>query len=91
MASTYPEELQAAFMEIRNGEDTVSKAELVKMFLKLELEEKYIQVIIAELSLASADLEHLNFNEFFMRFYLDEEEGEYQNQPIEEQGEESEE
>lgn len=64
-------------MEIRNGEETVSKKELTQMFLKLELEEKYIEVIIAELSLASADLNHLNFHEFFMRFYLEEEEGEY--------------
>ena len=35
------------------------------MFKKLELEEKYIDLIIAELSLCSDDLEHLNFHGFF--------------------------
>lgn len=90
MACDYPYELEAAFMEIRNGENTVSKKDLTEMFLKLELEEEYIEVIIAQLSLASTDLEHLNFLEFFMRFYL-EKEGQEQNQPIEQQGEQSEE
>lgn len=47
MACDYPYELEAAFMEIRNGENTVSKKDLTEMFLKLELEEEYIEVIIA--------------------------------------------
>ena len=45
------------------------------MFQKLELEDKYIELIIAELSLCSDDLEHLNFHGFFERFYIEEEEG----------------
>ncbi len=63
------------------------------MFLKLELEDKYVELIIAQLSLCSDDLDHLNFYGFFERFYLDEEE-ENQNfygDAIEEQREESEE
>lgn len=92
MTSTYPEELQTAFDNIKNGEETVSKKDLIEMFQKLELEDKYIDLIIAELSLCSDDLEHLNFVGFFERFYIDDEEGGYHdNNAIEEQGEESEE
>lgn len=47
------------------------------MFRKLELEDKFIEVIIAELSLCSEDLEHLNFFGFFERFFIEEEDGEY--------------
>lgn len=77
MTCTYPQELQAAFEQIKNGEETVSKKDLVQMFRKLELEDKFIEVIIAELSLCSEDLEHLNFFGFFERFFIEEEEGEY--------------
>ncbi len=90
MTCTYPQQLQAAFEEIKNGEETVAKKDLIQMFKKLQLEEKYIEVIIAEMSISSTDLNHLNFNSFFQRFY-DDEEAEYENHPIEEQGEESEE
>ncbi len=70
MTSTYPYELETAFENIKNGEDTVSKQNLIEMFQKLELEDKYIELIIAELSLCSDDLEHLNFHGFFERFYV---------------------
>lgn len=91
MTCTYPQELQAAFEEIKNGEDTVARQDLIEMFKKLELEDKYIEVIIAEMSICSADLNHLNFNGFFERFYDDEVDGEYENHAIQQQGEESEE
>lgn len=51
----------------------MAREDLKEMFHKLELEDKYIELIIAELSLCSDDLEHLNFYGFFERFYLDEE------------------
>lgn len=73
MTSTYPYELETAFENIKNGEDTVPKKDLITMFQKLELEDKYIELIIAELSLCSDDLEHLNFHGFFERFYIEEE------------------
>ena len=61
------------------------------MFKKLSLEEEYIELIIAELSLCSEDLEHLNFHGFFERFYITEGEGEgegdFQEETIEEEGE----
>lgn len=44
------------------------------MFKKLELEDEYIELIIAELSLCSDDLEHLNYIGFFERFFIGEEE-----------------
>ena len=47
------------------------------MFKKLELEDKYIDLIIAELSLCSDDLEHLNFHGFFQRFYIEDDGEEY--------------
>ena len=71
MTSSYPYELETAFENIKNGEDTVGKADLISMFQKLELEDKYIELIIAELSLCSDDLEHLNFHGFFERFYIE--------------------
>lgn len=74
MTSNYPRQLQIAFQNIRNGEQTVARGDLKEMFQKLQLEDKYIELIIAELSLCSDDLEHLNFYGFFERFYLDEEE-----------------
>lgn len=42
MTSTYPEQLQIAFDNIKNGEQTVAKKDLIEMFQKLELESKYI-------------------------------------------------
>ena len=75
MTSTYPYELETAFENIKNGEDTVGKQDLISMFQKLELEDKFIELIIAELSLCSDDLEHLNFHGFFERFYVEDEEG----------------
>ena len=45
---------------------------MIEMFQKLALENKYIELIIAELSLCSDDLEHLNFYGFFERFYIEE-------------------
>ena len=63
-------ELETAFENIKNGDDTVAREELTGMFQKLELEQKYIELIIAELSLCSDDLEHLNFHGFFERFYF---------------------
>jgi hypothetical protein len=56
MTSTYPRELQVAFENIKNGEETVARKDLIEMFRKLELEDKYIELIIAELSLCSDDL-----------------------------------
>jgi chemotaxis protein histidine kinase CheA len=91
MTCSYPHELEAAFDEIKNGEETVSKANLIEMFEKLELERKYIELIISELSLCSDDLEHLNFHGFFERFYIDDDPNTDHNDAIEEQGEESEE
>ncbi len=35
MTSTYPTELQVAFENIKNGEETVSKKDLIEMFRKL--------------------------------------------------------
>ena len=88
MTSTYPRELQVAFENIKNGEETVARKSLIEMFKKLELEDKYIDLIIAELSLCSDDLEHLNFHGFFERFYIEDENEEYlENNAIEEQGE----
>ena len=43
---------------------------MTEMFKKLELEDEYIELIIAELSLCSDDLQHLNFYGFFERFYI---------------------
>jgi hypothetical protein len=59
------------------------------MFEKLELEKKYIELIIAELTLCSDNIEHLNFHGFFERFYIEENDpnSNIQNHPIEEQGE----
>lgn len=71
MTCTYPQQLEAAFEDIKNGEETVSKDKLIEMFEKLQLERKYIELIIAELSLCSDDLEHLNFHGFFQRFYIE--------------------
>jgi hypothetical protein len=90
MTSTYPRELQVAFENIKNGEETVGRKDLIEMFQKLELEDKFIDLIIAELSLCSDDLEHLNFHGFFERFYIEEENEDYIDNAIEEQGEESE-
>ena len=47
---------------------------MINMFKKLDLAEQYIEAIIAELSLCSEDLQHLNFHGFFERFYIDQEE-----------------
>jgi Zn finger protein HypA/HybF involved in hydrogenase expression len=35
MTSTYPKELQMAFENIKNGEETVAKKDLIEMFQKL--------------------------------------------------------
>ena len=40
------------------------------MFQTLELEQKYIELIVAELSLCSDDLQHLNYSGYFERFYF---------------------
>lgn len=37
MTSTYPRELQVAFENIKNGEETVGRKNLIEMFRKLEL------------------------------------------------------
>lgn len=37
MTSTYPRELQVAFENIKNGEETVGRQDLIEMFKKLEL------------------------------------------------------
>jgi hypothetical protein len=52
------------------------------------LEDKYIDLIIAELSLCSDDLEHLNFHGYFERFYIEveDEDMKFDNNAIEEQG-----
>lgn len=42
MTSTYPYELETAFENIKNGDDTVGKQDLISMFQKLELEDKFI-------------------------------------------------
>jgi hypothetical protein len=57
----------------------------------LELEHKYIELIIAELSLCSDDIEHLNFVGYFERFYIEDDGFQDDVNAIEEQGEESEE
>lgn len=75
MTSTYPYELQTAFENIKNGDDTVGKQDLIAMFQKLQLQDRFIELIIAELSLCSDDLEHLNFHGFFERFYVEEDDG----------------
>ncbi len=41
--------------------------------------------------MCSDDLDHLNFHGFFERFYIEDEEQDYMDNAIEEQGEESEE
>jgi hypothetical protein len=35
MTSTYPRELQVAFENIKNGEETVGRQDLIEMFKKL--------------------------------------------------------
>lgn len=37
MTSTYPRELQVAFENIKNGEETIGRKDLIEMFRKLEL------------------------------------------------------
>lgn len=59
------------------------------MFQDLELENKYIEVIIQELSLCSLDLQHLNFMGFFERFYLDNIQDTHNPQIDEQQGKSS--
>lgn len=49
----------------------MAKGDLEQMFQSLELESKYIEVVVQELSLCSTDLEHLNFMGFFERFYVE--------------------
>jgi len=39
--------LQAAFENMQNGQNTISKKDLIDMFEKLELEKEYIELIIA--------------------------------------------
>lgn len=90
MTLSYPNELETAFENIKNGEQTVAKADLVNLFRKLELEENFIDLIVTELSLCSDDMEHLNFLGYFERFYI--EEGEFKDGDAisEKQSEESE-
>ena len=59
------------------------------MFHNLELESKYIELIIQELSLCSTDIDHLNFVGFFERFYVDNMAGLQNGQIDEEQMESS--
>lgn len=63
--------MESAFDKIKNGPETVAKTDLEQMFQSLELESKYIEVVVQELSLCSTDLEHLNFMGFFERFYVE--------------------
>lgn len=37
MTTAYPEELHIAFNNVTNGEETVSKKDLIELFRKLEL------------------------------------------------------
>lgn len=37
MTSAYPTQLQLAFENIKNGQETVGRADLIEMFKKLEL------------------------------------------------------
>lgn len=39
MTSSYPQELQLAFENIKNGEQTASKQDMIQMFKKLDLED----------------------------------------------------
>ena len=73
MTSTYPQQLEAAFEKVKNGEGTLAKADLKDMFKKLELADNYIELIVSELSLCSQDLEHLNYYGFFERFFVENE------------------
>ena len=50
---------------MNNGEGTLNRENLIEMFQKLELADNYIDLIIAELSLCSSDLDHLNYYGFF--------------------------
>ncbi len=59
------------------------------MFQNLELESKYIELIIQELSLCSTDIQHLNFVGFFERFYVENMSGLQNGQIDEEQMESS--
>lgn len=85
MTTEYPAELENAFENIKNGPETVSKDKMIEMFRKLELSDHYIDAIIAELSLCSEDLDHLNFHGFFERFYIEQSENDQEtantNQP----------
>lgn len=65
MTTQYPNELESAFEKIKNGPDTVAKKDLIEMFKKLELAEHFIEIIIAELSLCSDDLDHLSIRGYF--------------------------
>jgi hypothetical protein len=74
MVTVYTAELEAAFEEKKNpGSTTISEKILRELFKELELEKKYVDLIVAELSLVSVDLEHLDYIEFLNRFYMDKE------------------
>lgn len=73
MTTEYPDQLENAFQNIKNGPETVPKDKMIEMFKKLELADHYIQAIIAELSLCSDDMQHLNFHGFFQRFFIEQE------------------
>lgn len=75
MVTVYTSELEAAFEEKRNPNSmTISEKVLRELFKELELEKKYVDLIVAELSLVSEDLNHLDYVEFLNRFFIDKDE-----------------
>ena len=52
---------------------TISEKILRELFRELELEKKYVDLIVVELSLVSEDLSHLDYVEFLNRFFIDKE------------------
>ena len=74
MVTVYTNELEAAFEEKKNKDSmTISEKILRELFRELELEKKYVDLIVAELSLVSEDLSHLDYVEFLNRFFIDKE------------------
>ena len=74
MVTVYTNELEAAFEEKKNKDSmTISEKILRELFRELELEKKYVDLIVAELSLVSEDLGHLDYVEFLNRFFIDKE------------------
>lgn len=70
LITNYCQHISAAFDSKRNGEGTISREEMFSFLDQIELEKEYIEFIITQIILESADLEHLNYFALFEIFYL---------------------